>query len=150
MIIAGEGDSEYVDMLKNKARSIKDLKITFTGGVYGDKKWELYRECDFFVLSSYSENFGYVVPEALACGTPVITTKGTPWEDLETERCGLWIERTQTELSAAIEKLASLDCDELRQLGTNGHRLVETKYSSAQVAKSLYNLYSSNGKRTLV
>ena len=150
MIIAGEGDSEYVDMLKSKARCINGMKVTFTGGVYGDKKWELFRQSDFFVLPTYGENFGYVVAESLACGTPVITTKGTPWEELETAHCGLWIERTQTELSAAIEKLASLDCDGLRQLGTNGSHLVETKYSSAQVAKSLYKLYTGNGKRTMV
>ena len=149
--IAGDGEPEYIASLKARVAELGlENIVEFTGAVYGDKKWELFRQSDFFVLPTYGENFGYVVAESLACGTPVITTKGTPWEELETAHCGLWIERTQTELSAAIEKLASLDCDGLRQLGTNGRHLVETKYSSAQVAKSLYKLYTGNGKRTMV
>lgn len=61
--------------------------VNFCGGVYGEKKWKLFREADVFVLPTYSENFGIVVGEALACGTPVITTKGTPWEELNTAHC---------------------------------------------------------------
>lgn len=149
--IAGDGEPEYLASLKTRVKELGlENIVDFAGAVYGGKKWELFRQSDFFVLPTYGENFGYVVAEALACGTPVITTKGTPWEELETAHCGLWIERTKTELSAAIKKLSSLDCDGLRQLGTNGRHLVETKYSSAQVAKSLYKLYTGNGKRTMV
>ena len=40
------------------------------------------------------KNFGNVVLEALAEGTPVVTSKGTPWQDLENEKAGFWVENT--------------------------------------------------------
>lgn len=57
--------------------------IAFTGPVYGDEKDSLYRLADLFVLPSFTENFGVVVTDALSYGVPVITTKGTPWVELE-------------------------------------------------------------------
>ena len=51
--------------------------FVFRGPVYGDAKWELYRSASAFVLPSFTENFGAVVAEALACELPVITTTGT-------------------------------------------------------------------------
>jgi hypothetical protein len=33
-----------------------------------------------------------VVAKSLARGVPVIASKGTPWSDLETHRCGLWVD----------------------------------------------------------
>jgi len=56
--------------------------IIFTGAVYGDEKDALYRMADLFVLPSFTENFGVVVTDALSYGIPVITTKGTPWQEL--------------------------------------------------------------------
>ena len=50
--------------------------ITVTGGLFGDDKWNTYRESDVFVLPTLNENFGIVIAESLLCGTPVITTQG--------------------------------------------------------------------------
>jgi glycosyltransferase involved in cell wall biosynthesis len=52
------------------------------GVVEGDEKWRVLQEADLVVLPTRSENFGIVVAEALACGVPVITTKGAPWSEL--------------------------------------------------------------------
>lgn len=59
--------------------------ILFTGPVYGADKDAVYRLADLFVLPSFTENFGVVVADALSYGMPVITTKGTPWAELEGE-----------------------------------------------------------------
>lgn len=148
--IAGEGDSQYIHTLINKTKQLGiDSIIDFCGGVYGEKKWELFRKADLFVLPTYSENFGIVVAEALACGTPVITTKGTPWEELESYNCGWWTEIGIQPTINALKDFLSLTESELERMGKNGRKLVEEKYSSRKMAESMVELYkkvlSNNG-----
>lgn len=142
--IAGEGDEEYVRQLKRKVRQLGiEGIVDFCGYVYEDKKWNLFREADLFVLPTYSENFGIVVAEALACGTPVITTKGAPWRDLETYRCGWWTEIGTKATEDALRNFLSLTSDELKTMGRNGRKLVEEKYSARKTAKDMMSLYKS-------
>lgn len=115
--------------------------VKFCGGVYGDEKWRLFRQSDVFVLPTYSENFGIVVAEALACGTPVVATKGTPWEELQTYRCGWWTEIGTQPLVDALNVFLSLDEQELEVMGENGRRLVEEKYSVKNMAEAMVRLY---------
>lgn len=141
--IAGEGEHEYIVALTNKAQILGiDKMVNFCGGVYGEKKWELFRKADIFVLPTYSENFGIVVGEALACGTPVITTKGTPWEELNTEHCGWWTEIGCEPTKEALLKFLNLSVKELEKMGYSGRRLIENKYSTKKIANDMYNLYS--------
>lgn len=88
--IAGTGEENYMASL---IQSVEDLEnVRFVGAKYGEEKWDFLRSADVMVLPTHSENFGIVVAEALAVGVPVITTQGTPWEDLETYKCGWWID----------------------------------------------------------
>lgn len=141
--IAGEGEEEYLSSLKSKAKEFGIEKmVDFCGGVYGEKKWELYRNADIFVLPTYSENFGIVIAEALASGTPVITTKGTPWEELNTERCGWWTEIGTDATKKALIEFLEMPKIQLQKMGNNGRILVEKKYSSKVIAKEMKNLYN--------
>ena len=84
-LIAGTGDEAYVETLK---KLIVDLKLTdrvdLLGLVKGDLKLSLYQAADLFVLPTEQENFGLVLIESLACGTPVVTTRGVDiWEELQ-------------------------------------------------------------------
>src|SRR5262249_52363760 len=45
----------------------------------------LYQQADIFCLPSMVEGFGLVILEALACGTPVITTTHTAGADIATQ-----------------------------------------------------------------
>lgn len=143
IIIAGPGDAEYIESLKDIAqkKGVGDI-FEFIGPVYGNGKWELYKDADLFILPTHSENFGIVVPESLASGTPVITTHGAPWEELNTHKCGAWIPIGANYLADAVK--AFLQCDEcqLEEMGHNGRRLVEEKYSSESVASMFIEMYS--------
>ena len=140
--IAGEGEESYINELKQLASKLDvENLIHFIGGVYGDKKWELFKKADLFVLPTHSENFGIVVAEALACGTPVITTQGTPWKELENNHCGWWTAIGTEATTKALKDFLQQTETQLEQMGRNGRKLVEEKYSSQKMAYDMVNLY---------
>ena len=139
--IAGDGDPSYVETLKKSASDLKEVR--FTGPQYGEAKWDCIRSADVMVLPTFSENFGIVVAEALAVGVPVLTTKGTPWEDLEIHQCGWWIELSIANLKNALENLVNSPIEEFKTMGKRGTALVKEKYDTKAVAKDIVALYKT-------
>ena len=142
IVIAGEGDLTYIDVLKQMVSQagVQDI-ISFVGGVYGEDKWNLFRKADVFILPTFSENFGIAIAEALASGTPVITTKGTPWEDLAKYGCGWYTEIGTMPTVNALKDFLQLDEKTLERMGRNGRRLIEEKYSTQAMADEMMELY---------
>lgn len=143
ILVAGEGDTEYVDSLKQMIadRGLQDI-VQLIGGVYGDEKWRLFQMSDFFVLPTHSENFGLAIAESLVSGTPVITTVGTPWSDLNSSEAGAWIEIGTQPLVESLEKFIAFTEDELERMGQNGRKLIETKYSAQVMAEDMLKVYN--------
>jgi glycosyltransferase involved in cell wall biosynthesis len=65
-------------------------RVIFPGPLYGADKWNAMACAEAFVLPSHQENFGVVVAEAMACGTPVLTTRRVNiWREVEAAGAGL-------------------------------------------------------------
>ena len=142
IVIAGEGDASYIETLKQMVLQAEVQNIvSFAGGVYEEEKWKLFRKADVFVLPTFSENFGIAVAEALASGTPVITTKGTPWADLVNYDCGWHTEIGTLPTVNALKEFLQLDEKALESMGRNGRRLIEEKYSTKAMADEMMELY---------
>ena len=93
------------------------------------------------VLPTYSENFGIVVAEALAVGVPVITTKGTPWQDLTLHKCGWWIDLSVAQLQKTLTEAMNTSTANLEIMGKHGQNLIKSKYDIKAVAISIFKLY---------
>lgn len=140
--IAGNGEPDYIASLQRLIESRKlDKEITIVGPLFGVDKLKAYQQADLFVLPTYSENFGIVVAEALACGVPVITTKGTPWEELNTLNAGWWIDIGVEPLAENLRQAMQLTDAERQQMGMKGRKLVEENYSIESVASKMIQLY---------
>lgn len=140
--IVGNGESEYINSLKKLIKQFSlEKSIKISKPVFGEAKIKKYQSADVFVLPTYSENFGIVVAEALALKVPVITTKGTPWEDLETYNCGQWIDIGKDPLKQSLRHMLSKSAKELSELGENGRTLIKNKYSMTSVATQMTHLY---------
>lgn len=138
--IAGNGDDDYLATLWQNARDLKN--VHFVGPKYGEDKWNFLRSADVMVLPTHSENFGIVVAEALAVGVPVITTTGTPWQDLENYNCGWWIDLSVINLKAALQNVFNTPVGTLETMGENGKNLVQEKYDIQAIGKKMVQLYN--------
>lgn len=137
--IAGNGEASYIQNLTQSANDISN--VHFVGAKYGEEKWGFLRSADAMILPTHSENFGIVVAESLAVGVPVITTKGTPWEDLIIHNCGWWIDLSVISLCNTLTTVFVKDRGELKELGDNGMKLIEDKYNIDQIGSDVIKLY---------
>ena len=118
LVIAGPDEGGHLAEVQAAVRSAGlENRIHFQGEVMGDEKIKCYQEADLFILPSFSENFGLVIAEALSCGVPVVTTRATPWEELETHRCGWWIETGAEPLMKALRAAMALSDAERIEMG---------------------------------
>lgn len=76
LVIAGNDEQGYQRFLEARAieRGVCD-RVQFVGPVFGTDKNALLAAAKVLALTSYSENFGNVVLEALASGCPVLLTQ---------------------------------------------------------------------------
>jgi glycosyltransferase involved in cell wall biosynthesis len=140
--IAGNDEENYRSRLERLAAELNGAaRVEFLGPVGDRDKWDVYRSADLFVLPSYSENFGLVVGEALAVGTPVITTQAAPWQELQQERCGWWVPTGEEALLGALREALAVDRGELLEMGIRGRRLITARYSWASVARKMIAVY---------
>lgn len=115
--------------------------IVFTGAVYSGAKEFFYKTAKYFVLPSFSENFGVVVVEALAAGTPVLTTTGTPWKVLEENGCGLWVKPEVAALQNALETLLALPDEKYSGMSEKSKNFVKENYLWEKSSEKLLTLY---------
>ena len=142
LVIAGPDEAGYRRVVEDAAlRAGVQGSVQFAGPVEGPAKFDLLAGAELFVLPSYSENFGMVVGEALAHGTPVITTTSTPWEMLRSGGCGWWIDTGALPLGAALAEAMALSDEQRAGMGRRGRALVAERFSWRFVADRHIELY---------
>lgn len=143
LVLVGSGSTEYESKIRKvlQANSEARKRTIFRGYLAGKELWKAYKEADVFVLPSHSENFGSVVVEAMAAELPIITTKGTPWAQLVTRKCGWWIPVDLNSLTLVLEEAMSLSDDERLEMGRKGRIWTEESFTWPQIAKKTVELY---------
>lgn len=114
LIIAGdailENEKSYFENLKTQVKEFElEDRVIFVGGIFGKEKEKLLASSKCLVLPSKSENFGNVVVEALAQGTPVIASINTPWDKLVKYKIGNWVESEPEIIKDSIISIIELN-----------------------------------------
>jgi glycosyltransferase involved in cell wall biosynthesis len=123
--IAGTGKPKFeIDLQELVSDLNMDGKIIFAGQVEGEEKHKLLADAYFTIMPSHTENFGMVVLESLAQNTPVLASKGSPWEILEKEQIGFWTENSPESLARAIDRLLRMDKSEYEAFRQRGRDFV--------------------------
>lgn len=135
------GDGPLRPSLERRARALRvDHKVKFLG--LRNDVASILGECDIFVRPSLLEGMPLTVLEAMACSLPVIATAvgGTP-ELVSDGVTGLLVEpANHRELANAILRLVGKP-SWARELGSNGHALVEKAYDWDIIAEQTLEVY---------
>jgi len=136
------GDGEQKEDLQNLVSTKQIKNISFQKGVSWQQVPEYLALSDVLVLPSYSEPWGLVVNEAMACGMPVLVS----------EKCGCAIDLVnngvngftfspynQDEITSNLLKFMS-QSQNLQAMGIASQQIIQ-EYSSENVAKEMYEGY---------
>ena len=141
-LIAGYEDKDHTVFLKKLVLELNLREfVNFVGPKLGNEKLRIFDSTDLFVLPTYNENYGIVVAEALARGIPVLTTKGTPWEELNTYNCGFWVDNDDNGIKNALYAILSMPLKNLKAMGKRGKKLIQKKYLWSETTKKTIHLY---------
>ena len=146
LVIAGDdnsyhGKTGYLDKMKSFSNELGLQRVQFIGEVTGKVKEEAFCAADLFVLPSYSENFGIAVAEALSYGVPVITTSGTPWNDLVDKNAGWYINAEVESLTQCLKEALEMDSGNLKKMGECGKQWMAKEYSWKSIGQKMYDTY---------
>jgi glycosyltransferase involved in cell wall biosynthesis len=146
LVIAGPDNEGYGVKVKQWLADEGVLdRVTFTGMIMGEEKLAALRDADVFVLPSYSENFGIVVVEALACGLPVvISDQVNIHAEISAAGAGRVIQCDAGQVADALEAVLH-DPEAASHMGQRGKELVAARYQWDAVAQEFEALYAIVG-----
>jgi glycosyltransferase involved in cell wall biosynthesis len=112
LLLAGSDRTypEYLSSLKVLARNLGvQNQITFAGKVEEEEIQDFYSACDAFLFPNDQQTWGLAVLEAMACGCPVLVSRGSGVHEVLADRDNalLFSPRNPEELANKIEVLIS-------------------------------------------
>jgi glycosyltransferase involved in cell wall biosynthesis len=140
LVLAG-GKGWLDEEIEERLAGLKELNIIKTGYVADEDLPALYSGATVFVYPSFYEGFGMPPLEAMACGTPVITSNNSSLPEVVGE-AGIMIDAKDTgALTKSIEKVISSKKlqNEMIKKGIKQAK----KFSWEESAKKLYELIQS-------
>jgi len=132
--------------LEHQARSISNGVVSFVGFSQREQLAAYYALADALVLPTYSDTWGLVVNEGMACGLPVILSGAAGCAaDLVTKNWnGMIVEpRDVSSLTSAMRTLA-IRPDLCRTMGANSLQRI-SKYSSSEWSNGVVHMLEAVG-----
>jgi glycosyltransferase involved in cell wall biosynthesis len=146
LVIVGNGSEKthLQDLACNLG--IKDY-VNFKGQINDDQLYDMYEQCDVFVLPSLYESFGIVLLEAMSHRKPVVASRITGVTELvKTDYNGLLVEpKNIQQLAKAIIKVLSQENYSV-QLGKNG-KYFSKKFEWEEIIIEYENVFKECVKR---
>lgn len=138
LLLAGSERSfpEYFASLKQQvATRGLEKAVTFAGKVDDDEVRDFYCACDAFLFPNENQTWGLAVLEAMACGTPVLVSRGAAVHEVLTDKqtALLFPARQPAALANAVELLIN-DATLRNAIAQQGRELILKRYNWEQFA----------------
>jgi glycosyltransferase involved in cell wall biosynthesis len=105
-VVAGPRGWGYRDALREATRPELQGRVTWLGYLPEEELPLLYSQATALVYPSLYEGFGFPVVEAMACGTPVLTSRGSSLEEIGEGAALLVDPRDEGALAESLRALA--------------------------------------------
>lgn len=141
--ICGFGETGYMQKISSLIAEMPNgADVELVPAAFGEEKWHMYNAASLYVLPSYSENFGITVVEAMISGLPVITTRATPWSELEVEKVGWIVDNNVDQLRMALHAAVQMDRRDLVQMGERAKSYAKSRFMWPQIIKKYEETYA--------
>ena len=137
-------DEEYWEVCRQEIKRLpQNIKVNYHREIEPQKISEALKDAHVFILPSKSENFGHSIYEALSAGRPVITSKNTPWNNLQESKAGINLSlEDNDELVKAIQFFAAMNEDELSQWQQGATTYADTVIDSERIRKEYERMFN--------
>ncbi|MBB5039603.1 poly(glycerol-phosphate) alpha-glucosyltransferase [Prosthecobacter dejongeii] len=153
LAIAGWDEGGHEDELKRLAVNLKmawneggninsedDDRVRFLGPKFGSEKEQLYRDCDAFILPSFSEGLPMVILEAWAYAKPVIMTPMCHLPEGVTAQAAFEVSPDVGQIQDGLSRLIQLSDAEREEMGTRGRALVGQRFTWDLVGSQMHSV----------
>ncbi len=150
MVVVGDGPmrAEYDEILR---RDGTGRYVRFVGEILPRELAGYYSACDIFLMPSCrlpSDGLNVVVPEAMACGRPIVATPvgGNDLVVFDGENGWLHEEHNARQLADCVGRLAA-DPAMRTRMGENSLRMIRERFNWDSIAQYCLARYRDSGRR---
>lgn len=135
LVYVGNGALE--EKLRQRIKDEKIRNVVLTGAIDYDSIATYYKAADCFIIATKEDNWSLVVPEAMACGLPIASSKYNGcWPELVTPENG-WVfdSLDKTDIVNTLQKIVDHK-DKLKGMGEISKRIVSS-HTAERAAQSI-------------
>lgn len=143
LVIAGKKGWMYEEVFEKVKKWDLQDKIIFTGYIKADEAPILLGKAKVFLFPSLYEGFGMPVIEAMACGTPVITSNTTSLQEIAKDAAILVNPNDIEEIKNAMENIVIEDFSWLIEKGVERAKQYTWEKSALKFEKILERIIKS-------
>jgi len=137
LMLVGGGPEE--PLLRAQAQKLGLRKVHFAGAIDYDHLAPYYAAADAFVIPTLEDNWSLVVPEAMACGLPILCSKYNGcWPELVQEERNGWVfDPAVRQSTLACLHRAVQAPTKLKQMGLRSREIIQ-QHSPACAARAIF------------
>lgn len=139
LVIAGMKGWMSDDLEEHMIRLNIQEQVVFLGYLTDDGLRYLYNLCEVFVFPTFYEGFGYPLIEAMACGSPVVTSNTSSLKEISEGFAEMVTPSSIFEISEAIDRILK---DENRRADLRAKGLVRAReFTHEKMARETLDVY---------
>ncbi|MFC1598713.1 glycosyltransferase family 4 protein [Patescibacteria group bacterium] len=139
LVLGGQADPNYPNINEAIANSAYKEDIITTGFIADKDLPAIYSAAEIFVIPSFYEGFGLIGLEAMACGTPVVSSEVTSLPEIMGEAALYFDPNNHQQMAETINKV--LTDQQLKDLLIDKGFNQVKKYSWQKCAQQILKLY---------